>query len=151
MAGTPHLRQVEELMRCDRIVAGGFFGNDARSLEEIVEADAATLKGLNCTPAMLAGRMKALRDVALSHLGNGTMAGETLELRAEDNRGTLICPFGDGTRHFKTVTHARRVDTGREIRWSDLNIHLIEAHGFFEGWGCAFRLEPAELVEMLLR
>jgi hypothetical protein len=144
------MRQIEELMRCDRIVAGGFFGNDIRPLEEIVQADAATLKALKATSDQLAQRMKALRDLGLPYLGNTVAAGEGLEVRIDENRGTLICPFGDGTRHFKTITHCRRLADGRQRRWSELNIHLIEAHGFFEGQGCAFRLEPADLVELLL-
>jgi hypothetical protein len=35
------------------------------------------------------------------------------------------------------------------VQWSDLSIHLIGAHGFFEGRGSFFRLEPAELVAIL--
>ena len=27
--------------------------------------------------------------------------------------------------------------------------HLIDKHGFFEGKGCAFRIEPARLIDML--
>lgn len=146
---TPPLQQIEELMRCDRIVAGGFFGRDTRSLEQIIADDAAELARLGVSAATLARRMKALRDLALAKLGNVVACGdEGLEVRIDENRGMLICPFGDGTRHCKTVTHARRIKDGRELRWSDLNIHLIEAHGFFEGRGCAFRLEPAELVEL---
>jgi hypothetical protein len=35
------------------------------------------------------------------------------------------------------------------IRWSDLSLHFIEAHGFFQGKGSPFRLEPRGLVEAL--
>ncbi len=35
------------------------------------------------------------------------------------------------------------------MRWTDLSIHLIETHAFFQGKGSAFRLEPAELAAFL--
>ncbi len=151
MNDKPQLAQIEQLMRGDRIVAGGFFGQDSRSLGEIIEADAQQLKRLNVTVEQLAIEMEALRDLAAPRQGNPALSESNLRVRCEENRGRLICPFGDGTQHLKTVTHAHRTDSGKSLRWSDLNIHLIAAHGFFEGAGSAFRLEPAELVEMLLR
>jgi hypothetical protein len=39
--------------------------------------------------------------------------------------------------------------TGTVVRWSDLNIHLIKAHGFFEGRGASFRIEPELLLSVL--
>jgi hypothetical protein len=44
------------------------------------------------------------------------------------------------------VTTVELLDTSSTIRWSDLNIHLIAEHGFFEGKGSSFRIEPARLV-----
>jgi hypothetical protein len=35
------------------------------------------------------------------------------------------------------------------MHWSDLNIHLIAKHGFFEGKGSAFRIEPKELISTI--
>jgi len=52
-------------------------------------------------------------------------------------------------RYLKTVTTVRRTDTAEIIRWSDLSAHLIGAHGFFQGRGSAFRLEPGDLVQIL--
>jgi hypothetical protein len=30
-----------------------------------------------------------------------------------------------------------------------LNIHLVEEHGFFEGRGAFFRIEPEELIRVI--
>jgi hypothetical protein len=34
------------------------------------------------------------------------------------------------------------------IRWSGPSLHFIEAHGFFQGKGSPFSLEPRDLVEV---
>jgi hypothetical protein len=38
--------------------------------------------------------------------------------------------------------------SGRSIRITPLSIHLIAAHGFYQGWGAPYRLEPADLAAM---
>jgi hypothetical protein len=44
---------------------------------------------------------------------------------------------------------AKNLRTGKTIRWSLLGIHMIEEHGFFEGRGATFRLDPKELVNVV--
>jgi len=41
------------------------------------------------------------------------------------------------------------MDTGEEIRWTELQIHLIEAHGFYEGKGSVWRVSPSKLGRVL--
>jgi len=149
MKRTPRMERIEELMRSSKIVAGGFLGGDPRPLEEIIEADAAELEALGVDCRTLAARMADLRDQARRGLGDFVPVGAGLEAAANDSRGTLICPWGDNTRHFKTLITVRRKGTDRTFRWSDLTIHLIGEHGFFQGRHSAFRLEPRELVELL--
>ena len=38
---------------------------------------------------------------------------------------------------------------GRTITYTDLHIHFIGDHGFYEGMGAPFRLEPEDLIEIL--
>ena len=149
MKRTPRMQRIEELMRSSQLVAGGFLGDDARPLEEVIEADAAQVVRLGTDCQTIAGRMSELRDRANEGLGTAVPVGDTLEVAADDNRGVIVCPWGDNTRHFKTVTTVRHLDTGEVVRWSDLCIHLIAEHGFFQGKGSLFRLEPAELVRVL--
>jgi len=144
------MEKLEDLLRSSQLVAGGFLGHDTRPIEEIIEADAAALEHLGVSPADLAGRMKDLAARARAGLGSFVPVDATLQVACDDNRGLLICPGGDGTRHNKTVTTARRTDTGKTVRWSDLSAHLIGCHGFFQGRGSPFRIEPADLVEVIL-
>ncbi len=71
------------------------------------------------------------------------------EVRVDTVRGKLPCPFADPGMFPKTNVTVRNRLTGREITFTDLHIHLVRAHGFYEGRGCPFRLEPKDLAEVL--
>jgi hypothetical protein len=38
---------------------------------------------------------------------------------------------------------------GKEVVFTDLHIHFVRDHGFYEGQGSPFRLEPEDLIEVL--
>jgi hypothetical protein len=143
------MKTLEEVLRTSRIVSGGFLGKDPRILEEILEADAAELNGLGTTREAVAARMKEITDRALEGLGTRVRFDEKREVSADDNRGQIICPWPHAGRYFKTITTVRRADTGETLRWSELSRHFIEEHGFFQGRGSAFRLEPRTLVRVI--
>lgn len=145
----PGMKRLEDLLRSSRIVAGGFLGDDRRTLEEILEADAAEVSRLGTTFEAIADRMEALTGLARKGLGTTVRLDDRLEGSVNDNRGVMICPWPHAGRYTKTVTTIRRTDTGETIAWSDLSIHFIGDHGFFEGRGSHFRLEPADLIRIL--
>ncbi|NLW11596.1 MAG: hypothetical protein GX028_06225, partial [Clostridiaceae bacterium] len=58
-------------------------------------------------------------------------------------------PFQDFVKVDKRETRVRRLDTGVMMRWTDLNVHMIREHGFFEGHGSKYRLDPLELARFL--
>jgi hypothetical protein len=64
-------------------------------------------------------------------------------------RGVLPCPFGDPGIFPKTNTTVRNRQSGRELTYTDLHIHMIGSHGFYEGRGSQFRLEPRDLAAVL--
>ena len=64
-------------------------------------------------------------------------------------RGTLPCPFGDQASFAKVNTTVHNLESGKEITFTDLNLHLIAAHGFYEGRGAQFRLNPEQLMDTL--
>ncbi|MDO9542126.1 MAG: hypothetical protein Q7J98_07370, partial [Kiritimatiellia bacterium] len=67
----------------------------------------------------------------------------------EISRGLLPCPFGEPGRHRKAIVIVRNLRLRKEITFSDLNIHLIAAHGFYEGKGAPSRLDPLDLAQVL--
>ena len=121
-------------------------GVDRRAVCELIDADARELAGLNVTKEQVAARMRQITDIAKSGLGTWVRIEENLSAMVEEARGSLICPWPHPGTFLKRITSVRVIETGVSIRWSDLNIHLIGEHGFFEGKGSDFRIEPKELV-----
>ena len=151
MKRTAQMQKLEEMLRSSRIAAGGFLGDDARPLEEIIEADLSVLEKSGFDQHQIAQRMLDLGSIAVPRLGMWIDVDANLEVRSVDYKGSIICPWPHSGRFDKRFTYVRRKDSGREIRWTDLQVHMIDEHGFFEGRGSAFRIEPAELIEMIMR
>ncbi|NLF39090.1 hypothetical protein GX586_06570 [bacterium] len=149
MKQTVQMQELEALMRSSQIVAGGFLGSDTRPLSEIIEADEADVAALGATLDGLGAKMAELTAAGKRGLGTAVAVGDGLSVRVEESRGLLICPWPNHGRFLKTETIVTRLDTGVSIHWSDLSAHLIAAHGFFQGRGSAFRVEPRDLVAML--
>ena len=151
MKQSPRDKNLERILRGSKLVAGGFMGTDPRHPLEVIQADAASLEKMGMTAQQIAGRMRELTDLARPRLGNTIEIEGKYEVRSEDYKGMLVCPWPHAGRYEKQITTCRRLDTGEKIAWTDLNIHLIEAHGFFEGHGSVFRLEPEVLVRILFK
>lgn len=149
MKESPQDRKLEELLRSSRLAAGGFMGHDNRSVSEVIDADAAELSRLGFTKEQAAERMREITQVAISGLGTWVRVGDDLEGKVDEAKGRLICPWPHKGRLAKRITMVKVIETGESIRWSDLNTHLISEHGFFEGKGSNFRIEPRELVRII--
>ena len=149
MKQSPDAQHLDVVLRSSALVAGGFMGDDARRVAEVIDADAAELFHRGIERTQLADRMKEITREATSALGTWARVGEHLEAMVDEVRGATPCPWPHEAQFPKRVTTVKRTDTGRTIRWSDLNIHMIDAHGFFEGKGSFFRLEPADLIGVL--
>ena len=46
-------------------------------------------------------------------------------------------------------TIVKNLHLNREIYFTDLHIHMIEHHGFYQGKGSLYRLEPKDIVDIL--
>ena len=62
MEQPPEDKKLEEILRSSKIVAAGFMGDDLRTVEEIIDADATTLRELGKTCKQVAERMQELTD-----------------------------------------------------------------------------------------
>lgn len=151
MKRSPSEIKLEKMLRSSKFVAGGFMGNDPRTPEEVIRTDAACLERLGRTSFQIAERMRMFTQKAAAAMGNSIQIEDKFEIRCEEWKGMLICPWPHSGRFAKRLTTCRRLDTGQEIVWSDLNIHFIESHQFFEGKGAAYRLEPEILVQILFQ
>jgi len=149
MKKSPRMRKLEEMLRSSVLVVGGFMGDDRRPIMEVIEADGKALSRLHVTAEQVAQRMQEITDAAIEGLGTWVKIDDVREAKVEEARGWIPCPWSDAHRFRKRVTTLRRTDSGQAVQWSDLSIHFIGTHTFFEGKGSFFRIEPAELVRAL--
>lgn len=149
MKQTVQMQKAQERMAPGVITRDGFLGDDRRPLADILLADEEAVKALGLEHATIAGRMVELRDAGMAGLGEFVDVAPHFEVRVDSVRGRLPCPFGDPGIFPKTNVTVRNTRTGREITYTDLHIHLVWVHGFYEGRGSPFRLEPKDLAEVL--
>ncbi len=149
MRPSPEDKNPERVPQTGALNAGGFMGADLRSVDAVIAEDAATLKGLGYRVAQVAARIQELRDLARPALGNWVKVGDALQVKSEDYKGWIGCPWPHAGRFEKRITTAERLDTGQSVSWSDLNIHLIKEHSFFEGKVSFFRIEPQEIIRVI--
>jgi hypothetical protein len=140
---------IREQMQPGVISRDGFLGRDTRALNEIIADDQAAVRRLNLTHERIAARLRALRAAGAGGLGAFIPVAPHFEVAVEAAPGLLPCPFLDQVLIPKTSTTVRNLSSGAEVSFTDLNIHLIEAHGFYEGRQAPFRLEPEQLAAVL--
>ena len=149
MKQSVQMKKLEEVLRSSKLVAGGFMGRDSRIVTEIIDADTAELSRLGYDVEKVAGKMQKITNIAKQALGNWTEIDEKRRAKVDEAKGLIPCPWPHSARFAKRVTTVKMVDSDQTIKWSDLNIHLIAEHGFFEGKGCEFRIEPKELIKLI--
>lgn len=148
MKESPDDNRLQKALKASGLV-GGFLGSDTRSVSEIVDADQARLSKLGYTREQVAARMGHITSIAKAGLGTWVRIDEGLEAKVDEARGWLVCPWPHPGTFRKRITSLKVIETGACVQWSDLNIHLIAEHGFFEGRGSSFRIEPAELIRTI--
>jgi len=142
-------QRLEEILRSSKLVSGGFMGNDTRSVTEIIDSDSVKLQKLGFTAKQIAERMQEITQKAIAGLGIWVEINNRRQAIVNEAKGFLICPWSHPGKFAKRVTTVRLKESGADIRWADLNIHLIAEHGFFEGKGSAFRIEPEKLINII--
>lgn len=149
MKPNPRLLAIEENMRQGTMAAYNFLGQDPRSLAEILEEDHSTLARLDITHEALGEKMQYFTERGKEKLGQPVVLEGVYEVLVEEHKGRIPCPFQDNhgaVAAMTTVTHRK---TKEQVSWSDLNIHLILEHQFYEGRGAAFRVDPVVLCHFL--
>lgn len=149
MKQTPQMNEIQKRMRPGVITLSGFIGKDERNLIDIITADDALVRRLGFTHDRIAAGMMAMRDAGIRGLGDFITVPPHFEVRVDSVRGKLPCPFGDPGIFPKTNITVKNLVKNKEITFTDLNIHMILAHGFYQGKESLFRLEPEELVDVL--
>jgi hypothetical protein len=146
---TPDLDRAESRMRPGKDHPHAYLGTDQRKLVEILTGDHGAVLNLGLSHGAIADRLDALAREAAAGMGEPVVVDERFEMRVETARGKLPCPFGHPGLYRKTRIELRRLDTGETLAWTDLAAHLIRAHGFYQGTGSPFRLDPKDVARIL--
>ena len=149
MKQTPEYDRIQAQMQKGVITLEGFLGDDPRKLVDIIASDTMAVHNLDTTCALIAGRMEHFRDLGFEGLGEFITLDDHFEVKVDSVRGLLPSPFGGPGMYRKVNTTVVNKTLGRQITYTDLHIHLIGDHCFFQGEGSTYRLEPKELVEIL--
>jgi len=149
MKQTPVYDQIQQQMRPGIITLDGFLGTDERNLIDIINEDEGTVQRHNLTHEKIAQRMQEFREKGLAGLEEFILLDETFDVRVDSVRGKLPSPFGGPGMYGKINTTVVNKKLGKQITYTDLHIHFVRDHGFYEGKGSPFRLEPEDLITIL--
>ncbi|MFC1736190.1 hypothetical protein ACFL1X_08735 [Candidatus Hydrogenedentota bacterium] len=149
MKQSPQMDKIQHEMRPGGLTRDGLLGGDRRKLIEILTDDDELVKRLGQSHKNIARRMQELRDAGMKGLGNFVAVSPDIEVRVDSIRGKLPCPFTHPGIYRKTNITVRNTRLREVTIYTDLNVHMIEEHGFYEGRGAVFRLEPKDLIAIL--
>lgn len=149
MKQTALLDRAQANMRRGKLTRDGFLGTDDRPLIDILDGDQAAVRRLGLTHAEIAARMRHFYEKGKAGLGLATRVAPHFEVQVESVRGRLPCPFGHGGLYAKTNITVRNLVLQEEVAFTELGVHLVEAHGFYQGRGSPYRMAPAGLVRIL--
>lgn len=146
MKQTPKLDRIQRLMQPGVISKEGFLGNDTRKLADIIEDDQRLVASLGLTHEMIADVMEEITDAGRETFGSPKMVGKFLKVTVEGSMGKIASPFG-GLYNKENIT-VLNIETNESITWTTLNIHMIRDHGFYQGKGSCYRIEPKNIAKI---
>lgn len=149
MKQSPEFDRIQDQMKPGVIALDGFLGDDKRKLVDIIASDNMRVRKLNRAHADIAAKMIHFKERGIAGLGEFITLDDHFEVKVESVRGLLPSPFGGPGMYGKINTTVVNKKLNRQVVYTDLHIHFIADHAFYEGKGSPFRLEPADLIEIL--
>lgn len=141
--------KIQQKMRKGLIVRDGFLGDDKRNLIDIIEEDNETVKRIGLTHEKIADVLVEFKKIGEVGLGDLVNYKGYFEIKVETYRGKLPCPFGDKGVFQKNEITVINKKLNEKIVYTELSIHLIKEHGFYQGKGSVYRLDPEKIVQIL--
>ncbi|MCE5280163.1 MAG: hypothetical protein ABFD92_17865 [Planctomycetaceae bacterium] len=142
-------QKVLERMAAGALCRDGFLGNDPRELSDIIAADTAAVEAAGLSHADVAAALSEAMARAAAGFGNLVPIRTHLAATYIEAMGRIPSPWpGEGVFRKGELQVADQA-SGRTIFATPLSIHLIAAHGFYQGRGSRYRLEPADAIALL--
>jgi len=142
-------RELMERMAPGALCQAGCLGSDVRGLGEIIEADSAALARQGVDGGELGRRLEGILRAAEAGLGRPVQVAEGLTAVHREAMGRIACPWRGCGVFPKGQVELDDARTGRRFLLTPLSVHMILCHGFYQGRGSPYRLEPLELAEAL--
>jgi len=149
MKHAPYESEILRRMAPGVLSRAGFLGSDVRSLQEILDTDRSTVQSLGLTHERIADCLDEAARAAIAALGRPVdLAGGRLRAVYCEAMGLIPCPWADGTRRPTGELLVTEPARGRQLRYTPLSVHMIRRHGFYEGRGSTYRLDPALVADI---
>lgn len=143
------LERLESSLRPGQLSAGGFLGVDER-LEDVLNADEATVQGLCVTHEQIAARIEYFIKAVDDDLSQtGTVIDNKYRVGGVAYRGWQNCPWGDRGQYSSLDFTVENLRTGERLNFPGLIVHLIRQHRFYEGKKSPYRVDPEKAVSVL--
>lgn len=149
MKQPPKYIYIQNQMKEGELSLAGFLGNDTRPLIDILQSDDEIVHQLGFSHNDIAVKMNELLILALKTPGELVDTDYELKIKAEEFRGSIPCPFGHQGLYPKNHIVAYHKGLNKYFYWSSLSIHLIEKHGFYQGVGALYHINPKDLAYIL--
>lgn len=145
----PKEKMIMERMNAGVLSTEGFLGTDDRHLHEIIETDQEVLQRLGITCEQIAERMKYFTEQSKEAYEIPIIIDHKYSVLQENWRGRVVCPFNHRGSYSKSRVTLSNTENNITVTWTPINIHFIEEHGFFEGLGSKYRLDPEVLIQAI--
>jgi hypothetical protein len=137
---------LEIKMRPKALSKVGFLGTDERLLDVLAADNALVVDQLGLTHQELALHLRVL--AAAGNTESLAYHGRKFKVTVTPARNFIDSPFADGTRTNSDVK-LHNLDNGKKLQFSLLVPLMMERYGFYEGQDTLFRIDPAQVLEVL--
>jgi hypothetical protein len=153
MRKSPDEQRLMERMAPGVLSREGFLGNDPRDLTEIMETDDDAVEKLGVSHEQIADALADLLRKTVNGLGVPVKVqlADGREGRAvfRESMGRIPSPWG-GHVARKGEVELTDADSGEVLlRFTPLSVHLAREHGFYQGRGTRYRIEPESAALLL--
>ncbi|MDD2239482.1 MAG: hypothetical protein PHO14_03615 [Kiritimatiellae bacterium] len=149
MKETPQDHSLDARLAASKFSGDGFLGHDHRPVDEIITEDLRTLDRLRIEKETLHGALADAFEKARAALGGRVDIRPGLSAIAHESMGRIPSPFrGDGMFEKGDVMLTDSA-TGDTLILTALGLFLIHRHGFFQGHGSRYRIDPTRAARLL--
>ncbi len=149
MKHLPDEQRVLQRMAPGALSKEGFLGEDHRELAELLTDDDHLVQSLGLSHEAIADALQDALDRAEGDLGRPVDLGNGRTATYRESMGRIPCPFGGCGVFRKGEVELTDPTSGLAVRFTPLSIHMIRRHGFYQGRGTRYRLEPETLSRLL--